>query len=129
MVVALVLALMGGGPAFAEPSSHSSDVEAQLGLSSEQKAQLQVIHSRYKGLKQDLSAAVARLRRSVGDQINSDSPNRTSIEQGLQEIVHVEGRRQKVMVDEFFDVLAVLRPDQRRIFREHVMQHILRQRR
>lgn len=101
----------------------------QLGLSSEQKAQLVVIHGKYKNLKQDLAAAVARLRRSVGDQINSDTPNRASIEKGLQEIVQVEGRRQKVMVDEYFEVLAVLRPNQQRIFREHVMRHILRQRR
>ena len=129
LLVALALLGWGHGSAWADSSSQSSEVEVQLGLSSEQKAQLVVIHGKYKNLKQDLAAAVARLRRSVGEQINSDTPNRASIEKGLQEIVQVEGRRQKVMVDEYFEVLAVLRPNQQRIFREHVMRHILRQRR
>lgn len=128
VIVGLLVALWCSSLAWAQ-SSHQGDVEAQLGLSTAQKAQLEAIHARYKTLKQDLAAAVARLRKTVATQVDSDAPDRAAIDRGLQEIVQLEGRRQKVMVEEYFEVLSVLRPEQQRILRQHLVQHILRQRR
>jgi len=125
----LLLMFVVAGPAWCDGGGHASEMESRLGLSAEQKAQLQGIHGRYKNLKQDLYSSISRLRRAVADEINAEKPNRASIDKGLQEIVVLEGRRQRVMVDEYFEVLAVLRPEQQKIFREHVMQRILRPRR
>jgi Spy/CpxP family protein refolding chaperone len=114
--------------AWAQEHEHSraSDLEAKLGLSPEQKQKLSAIHARYKTQKLELRESVTRLRQSIVSELKSDGPERSRIDRCLQDIVQLEGRRQKLMVDEFFEVMPVLSVEQRRIFREQILEHMKR---
>lgn len=106
-------------------SRRSTELSDLLNLSSSQRSQLETVHKRYADKKKQLRDQIATRRQDVAQQLVSDTPDRATIERTLNDIVVLEGQRQKLMIDEFFDVLQILKPDQQKIFRDHVMRHII----
>lgn len=126
----LLLLTCGLRPVLAGPpevvvAQSEQDLTKALNLSKDQTSRLEAVHQRYAGQKQSLRQAVATRRQTLVSQMSSDDPDRGAVQRLLQEIVSLEGQRQKLMVDEYFEVLQILTPQQRRIFRTRVLNQIV----
>lgn len=102
------------------------DLSDVLNLTKEQRAQLLSVHQRFQGKKQSLRDQVDAKRQEIVGMMSSERPDRGAIERSLQEIVTLEGRRQTLVVDEYFEVLSILQPQQRKLFRDRVIRQIMR---
>jgi Spy/CpxP family protein refolding chaperone len=118
ILVAIILSLCP--VAWAQPP----DLTGQLHLSRDQQTKLEAIHHKYADRTRALKATIAAKRRELASQMSAEAPDRATVERQMQEIVTLEGQRQKLLTDEFFEVLGVLKPDQQKLFRARVVKQI-----
>jgi Spy/CpxP family protein refolding chaperone len=124
-LVAVLIALVAR-PVAAQDHEHSPhlDLTQTLHLDTAQENKLREIYAKYQKPKDDLRARVREHRVAIVKEMSGPTPDRNAIEQHLQEVIRLEGERQRVMVDEYFEILAVLTPAQKKTFSEQMVKHI-----
>lgn len=126
--VLFVLLCLFARAALADEPSPSSGPFESMGLTAEQTGKLRQIHSQFSRQKRALHQQIDRLRQELSERMGVDTPDPAAIKQSLRDIVLLEERHQELLVDEFVQVLGVLTPDQKRLFRERMIHRILHDR-
>lgn len=96
-----------------------------MGLNDKQKAGLKAIHQRYAQKRNDLEWQIQLKRVQLAMLIRGKTtPDRKTLVAGLDQISAMESSLKHMMVDEFFEVKALLKPEQFAIFKEHIARAI-----
>jgi Spy/CpxP family protein refolding chaperone len=97
-----------------------------LKLTPQQSEQLKTIRSRYEDRQQDLLFNAREKKMELMKCLREAQPDKSKINKKLDEIVKLEGSRQRLIVDEFFEVRQILTPDQVKIFTRKAMRAMMK---
>lgn len=122
LALGLVFALVDSARAEDDPVLLAGD---GMQITGDQANRLRDIHDRYTGQKSQLQTEIAAKRREVISLLGAEDASPDAVKAVLKRIVELEGRRQQLLVDEYFQVLTVLRPEQKRMYRERLLQRLL----
>jgi Spy/CpxP family protein refolding chaperone len=111
----------GGGDA-----RPGKDLQGELKLTPQQSEQLKVIRSKYQDRQEDLLFTIREKKMDLVKGLREAQPDRKSINRKLDDILKLEGDRQRLIVDEFFEVRQILTPDQIKIFTRKAMRTMMR---
>ncbi|MDQ7822888.1 MAG: periplasmic heavy metal sensor [Candidatus Eremiobacteraeota bacterium] len=100
--------------------------DGALNLTSEQKAELKKIRARFEDKQEDLDLSMKAKKIEMVKLFREESPDRKKIETRLKELNALEGSRQKLFLDEFFEVREILTPEQVKLFTRKTVRALLR---
>jgi Spy/CpxP family protein refolding chaperone len=103
------------------------DKFGEFGLTPEQRGSLKVIRQKYEDKRGDILFSMKEKKLELVRLIRESKPDKKKIEKKLQEITALEGERQKLLLDEFFEVREVLTPEQAQRFTNMTIKHLLKE--
>lgn len=98
----------------------------ELNLTPEQQAGLKKIREKYDTRREDLLFLMREKKLEMVKMLKEDKPDRKKLERKLEEITKLEADRQRLFLDEFFEVREILTPKQAKIFTRKTMKFLLR---
>jgi hypothetical protein len=99
--------------------------EADLNLTPKQQRGLRVLRDRFDGKRQDLRVRLESKRVELAELLRQDNTEKTVLQAKLDEILALEGERQRLMLDEIFEAKGQLSGQQWSRFRRRVLSHLL----
>jgi Spy/CpxP family protein refolding chaperone len=100
--------------------------ETEMGLTPEQQEKLKNIRTRYEEKAEDIQFEIRSKKIEMVKLLRAPSPERKMIDQKLEELLKLEGARQRLYVDEYFEVRKLLTPEQARIFTRKTIRAIMK---
>ena len=132
LVALLVLALGAGTLAYGQPNPQRGERERtrqrleplaeRLNLSDEQKTQMHQIRIAHQKQQVQREAKVKLARIELKELMAADDPNRSAIEKKTKEISDLQYQAKLEMIDHLFKVRSILTPEQREIFKGHMLR-------
>ena len=98
----------------------------ELKLTAEQNGRLKEIRKKYEGRREDILCQMKVKKVEMIKLLRDEKPDRNKIEKKLDEITKLEAERQRLFLDEYFDVREVLTPEQVKIFTRITVRHLMR---
>lgn len=95
-------------------------------LTSEQKEKLRNIRKIFEDKQDDVNFSIREKKMELAKLFREASPDRKKLEGKLNEIIELERTRQRLYLDEFFQVREILTPEQVKIFTRQTMRALLR---
>ena len=120
-LTSLALAQPRGGHAQMRGSmAGHGDMMAQLKLTDDQQTQIKKLHYDFqkKAIQDGSKIQLARL--DLRQLISADPPDKASIEAKLKEVSDLQYQKKLDLVDHLFAVRAILTPEQRKMWKEHM---------
>ncbi len=117
------------GEATPQPTiSPGSDrgVKGWMNLSPEQREKLKKIRKSYEDRQDDINFSMKEKKLELAKLFREAAPDRKKIEGKLNEVIELERARQRLYLDEFFQVREILSPEQVKIFTRQTMRALLR---
>lgn len=97
------------------------------GLTPQQRDSLRVIRRKFEEKRGDILFSMKEKKLELIKLIRESKPDKKKIEKKLAEITALEGARQQLLLDEFFEVREVLTPEQGQRFTNMTIKHLLKE--
>jgi len=97
-----------------------------MNLTSGQREKLRNIRKSFEDKQDDINFSIREKKLELAKLFREDSPDRKKLEGRLNEIIELERTRQRLYLDEFFQVREILTPEQVKIFTRQIMKALLR---
>jgi len=97
-----------------------------MNLNAEQKEKLMKIRKGFEDRQEDVSFSIKEKKFELVKLFREATPDRKKIEAKLNEIIELERARQRLYLDEFFQVREILTPEQVKIFTRQTMRALIR---
>lgn len=104
---------------------HQRSAEERFSLNMEQRKKMRQIRQKYEGAMEDLGFDLQRKRFEVADMLRLPEPNREQIDKKIDELLALERKRHKLILDEYFEVRKILTPEQNRFFLRRIVRAML----
>lgn len=101
-------------------------LDQNMGLNKEQYEKLKKIRNKYEDKREDLMLEVREKKMDMIKLLKESEIDRKKVDSKLEEMLHIERERQKLFLDEFFEVRDILTPDQIRMFTRRIVKSLLR---
>jgi len=98
----------------------------KIKLTDAQRAKFMEIRMKYEDMAEDIVLDLQKARLQMVELLRSDNPDRKKIDQSLNQILYLEKKRQKLLVDEYFETRNILNPEQRRQLARMMVRMLLR---
>jgi len=105
---------------------NSSGGAQDLKLTPQQQEKLKRIRDSFVDRQEEIMLRIREKRLEMLKLFKDPEPDRKKIDASIDEIVRLEGARQHLMVDEFFEVRKLLTPEQARLFTRKTLRAMLR---
>lgn len=102
------------------------DFNNRLQLNEEQKAKMKEIHDKFGEYLEDIKFALGKKRFELADELRKDDPDRKKIDALVQDISTLETKRQKLFIDEFFEIRAALNAEQKKFYIRRFIRQMMR---
>ena len=98
----------------------------EMKLTTQQSDLLKKIREKYEWKREDIVYKMKEKKIEMVRLLREDTPDRKQIEKKLEEVAKLEGERQKLFLDEYFEVRTVLSPEQVKIFTRKTVRALMR---
>lgn len=96
----------------------------KLGLSEKQKADIAGLRTEMEKSMVGIQSKIKLARIDMRTILSSDNPDKAALEAKMKEVSDLQFQAKKVTVDHLFSVYALLTPEQKKTFKEHMMARI-----
>jgi Spy/CpxP family protein refolding chaperone len=100
----------------------------QMDLKPEQIEKLKKLQLRFKEERDGIIQEMRDKRCRLVDMLMEEEPDRKKLESMIDEILKLESRRQKTLLEEYFEVRRNLEPEQQKRFTRKMIMSIMRER-
>lgn len=97
-----------------------------LKLSDIQKKELLEIRNRYKVKREELGFEIKKERFMLADMLRNEKTSEEDVYKQLEVVMSLETDKQKLMMEEYYEVIKKLNPDQKRIYTQNIVRAIIR---
>lgn len=101
----------------------------RMKLTDEQKEKLKKIKQKYGDNLEDLQFKTMKKRIELVEEIRKENPARKKVDKIVQGIVQIEARKQKIIINQFFEIRKILNPDQRKMYVRRFVRQLLKMKR
>ncbi len=114
----------------AKPNTQKSGAEGNLmlRLTDEQRDKVQAIRMRFEEKMEDVRFELRKQRFELAYLLRQGEEDRNKIDAKIDEILVLEKKRHKMILDEYFEMKKILTPQQNRIFLRHMIRAMMRER-
>ncbi|MCD4785469.1 MAG: periplasmic heavy metal sensor [Candidatus Eremiobacteraeota bacterium] len=103
--------------------------ENRMKFTDEQKEKLKKIKQKYGDNLEDLQFKTMKKRIELVEEIRKENPDRKKVDKIVQGIVQIEARKQKIIINQFFEIRKILNPDQRKMYVRRFVRQLLKMKR
>lgn len=123
-LVLILLLMLLSLSAQAQPGNPDGP-EHRMRLTGAQRQQLREIRGRYKQLRQPNQVAIKAKRLELMQLLAQDQPDKTAVNAKVREIMELQNQYQQTLVDELFEIRAILTPEQWKNVRSRMIDEML----
>jgi Spy/CpxP family protein refolding chaperone len=96
----------------------------KMGLTEKQKADIAGLRADMEKSMVGIQAKIKLARIDMRTIVSSDTPDKSAIETKMKEVTDLQFQAKKVILDHLFAVYALLTPEQKKMFKDHMMARL-----
>jgi Spy/CpxP family protein refolding chaperone len=116
----------------AQPTKEMGKGKGKFGkfpiLSPEQKEKIKLIRDKFEDLTGDVQFDLKKKRFELADELQKAEPDRKKIDAKINEMLGMERKHYKLIIDEYFEIKKVLTPQQSQIFLRRFVRSMMKER-